>query len=228
MMSRYRGKRYRQSLEKAPKGKLPLAQAVAAVKEFKPTKFDPTVDLVVHLGIDPKQSDQTIRGALSLPHGIGKSKKVVAFCDGEDIQKAKAAGAIEAGSDELIKKINDGWTDFDVAVATPPMMKSVSRLGRILGPQGKMPSPKAGTVVADIAQAVKEYAAGKVEFRNDDGGNLHVVIGKQSFDAKALTENAEAVLSHIKRVRPASAKGVYIKRASISATMSPAVDIDVQ
>jgi large subunit ribosomal protein L1 len=227
-MSRTRSKRYRQCLEKAPKGKVALAEAVSAVKSFAPTKFDATVELTVHLGIDPKQSDQTIRGAISLPHGIGASKKVIAFCDGEDVEKAKAAGAIEAGSDELIKKINDGWTDFDVAIATPPMMKAVSRLGRVLGPQGKMPSPKAGTVVTDIPQAVKEYAAGKMEFRNDDGGNVHAVVGRQSFDAKALMENAEAFLSQVRRMKPASAKGTYIKKVSLSTTMSPGVEIDVQ
>jgi large subunit ribosomal protein L1 len=227
-MSRTRSKRYRQCLEKAPKGKVALAEAVSAVKSFAPTKFDATVELTVHLGIDPKQSDQTIRGAISLPHGIGASKKVIAFCDGEDVEKAKAAGAIEAGSDELIKKINDGWTDFDVAIATPPMMKAVSRLGRVLGPQGKMPSPKAGTVVTDIPQAVKEYAAGKMEFRNDDGGNVHAVVGRQSFDAKALMENAEAFLSQVRRMKPASAKGTYIKKVSLSTTMSPGVEVDVQ
>jgi large subunit ribosomal protein L1 len=179
----------------------------------------------MHLGIDPKQADQAIRGALSLPHGIGATKKVVAFCDGEDIARAKAAGAIEAGTDELIAKIQGGWMDFDVAVATPAMMRSVSKLGRVLGPQGKMPSPKAGTVVDDIAKAVKEYAAGKVEFRNDDGGNVHAIIGKASFDEAKLTENLDAFLGHIRRMRPSTAKGVYIKKICISTTMSPAVQI---
>jgi large subunit ribosomal protein L1 len=228
MSGRIRSKRYRQSLETAPKTKVSVTEAVGILKGFKPTKFDPTVDLTLHLGIDAKQSDQTIRGSISLPHGIGKSKKVIAFCEGEDVERAKAAGAIEAGSDELIKKINDGWTDFDVAIATPGLMKSVSRLGRVLGPQGKMPSPKAGTVVTDVATAVREYAAGKVEFRNDDGGNLHVPVGKQSFETDKLVANIETFLAQVRRMKPASAKGAYIRKASLSATMSPAVDIDVQ
>lgn len=227
-MSRTRSKRYRQSLEKAPTKPVSLAEAVAAVKSFSPNKFDSTILLTLHLGIDPKQADQAIRGSMSLPHGIGKSKKVIAFCDGDDMERAKAAGAIEAGSEDLIKKVNAGWTDFDVAIATPAMMKSVSRLGRVLGPSGKMPSPKAGTVVTDVATAVKEYAAGKVEYRNDDGGNLHVPVGKQSFDAQKLQENIDAFLTVIKRMKPASAKGTYIKKACISATMSPSVLIDVQ
>ena len=226
-MSRTRSKRYRQSLEKVPTKAVPLAEAIAAVKAFIPNKFDSTILLTLHLGVDPKQADQAIRGSLSLPNGIGKSKKVIAFCDGEDMERAKAAGAIEVGSDDLIKKVNAGWTDFDVAIATPAMMKSVSRLGRVLGPSGKMPSPKAGTVVTDVATAVKEYAAGKVEFRNDDGGNLHVPMGKQSFDSQKLQENIEAFLTVIKRMRPASAKGTYIKKACLSATMSPAVLIEM-
>jgi large subunit ribosomal protein L1 len=227
-MPRVRSKRYTECAKTAPLGRLSVAEAVKALKAFKHTKFDSTVNLVLHMGIDPKQSDQALRGAVSLPHGIGASKKVIAFCDGDDIAKAKASGAIEAGTDELIKKVQDGWLDFDVAIATPPMMKLVSRLGRVLGPQGKMPSPKAGTVVTDVATAVKEYAAGKVEFRNDDGGNIHVVVGKVSFDADKLAANVESFLDHIRRLKPASAKGVYIKKVAISATMSPSVLLDVQ
>jgi large subunit ribosomal protein L1 len=207
---------------------LSLAEAVQAVKGFKPTKFDATVDLVLHLGIDPKQAEQALRGSISLPNGIGVSKKVVAFCDGEDVNRAKAAGATEAGGEDLVKKIMDGWTDFDVAVATPAMMRTVSKLGRILGPQGKMPSPKAGTVVADIATAVKEYAAGKVEFRNDDGGNIHVPVGKASFEVDKLVQNVEAFIGHIKRIKPPTSKGTYIRRACLSATMSPSVQLEVE
>ena len=227
MGKKVRSKRYRQCLEHVPKGKVSVAEAIKVLKSFKATKFDSTINLVMHLGIDPKQADQALRGAVSLPHGIGSSKKVIAFCDGDDITKAKAAGAIEAGTDELIKKVNDGWLDFDVAIATPAMMRTVSRLGRVLGPQGKMPSPKAGTVVTDIATAVREYAAGKVEFRNDDGANIHVVVGKASFDEANLAQNVEAFLEHIRRIKPASAKGTYIKKAVLSATMTPAVQLEV-
>ncbi len=221
-------KRYRESLSKVPKGKLPIPEAVKALKALPATKFDATVDIVLHLGIDTKQTDQTLRGAVSLPHGIGVSKKVIAFCEGEDVAQAKAAGALEAGGEELIKKISDGWTDFDVAVATPAMMRSVSKLGRILGPQGKMPSPKAGTVSTDIATTVKEYAAGKVEFRTDDGGNIHAPMGKVSFEETKLAQNVEAFIGHIKRLRPPTAKGTYIKKACLSATMSPSILLDVE
>jgi large subunit ribosomal protein L1 len=182
----------------------------------------------MHLGVDVKQPEQALRGAVSLPHGIGVSKKVIAFCDGEDVARAKAAGATEAGGDDLIKKISDGWADFDVAVSTPAMMRSVSKLGRILGPQGKMPSPKSGTVVTDIPTAVKEYAAGKVEFRTDDGGNIHAPVGKVSFDDAKLAENVEAFISHIKRLKPPTAKGAYIRKACLSATMSPSIPLDVE
>jgi large subunit ribosomal protein L1 len=221
------GKQYRQWAEKAPKGKVSLPDAVAAVKQFTGNKFDPTVELTVHLGIDPKQADQAIRGSISLPHGIGQSRKVIAFCEGDDIDRAKAAGAIEAGSDELIKKIQAGWMDFDVAISTPGLMRTVSRLGRVLGPQGKMPSPKAGTVVEDVAKAVTEYAAGKVEFRNDDGGNLHVPVGKLSFDPQKLMDNMTAMLDHIRRMRPTTTKGTYIKKVCLSTSMSPGVLVDV-
>ena len=226
-MPKTRSKRYNESLEKAPAAPVPLAEAVRIIKSFGGTKFDATVELVMHLGIDPKQADQALRGSLSLPHGIGVARKVIAFCEGEDVDRAKEAGAIEAGSDELVQKIQDGWLDFDVAVATPPMMKVVSRLGRVLGPQGKMPSPKAGTVIDDIVGAVGEFVAGKVEYRNDDGGNLHVAVGKVSFEDTQLVENIDAFFGHIKRRRPTSTKGAYIKKVSLSATMSPAVQVAV-
>ncbi len=227
-MGRYRGKKYKEWVTKVPEGKVPLAQALTLVRTFRNEKWDPSVNLTCSLGIDPKQAEQALRGAVSLPHGIGASKKVIAFCDGEDIERAKGAGAIEAGSDDLIKKVSGGWLDFDVAIATPPMMKTVSRLGRVLGPQGKMPSPKAGTVVTDIATAVKEYAAGKVEFRNDDGGNIHVVVGKASFDEKSLSDNIEAFLGHLRKIKPPTSKGQYFRKICISTTMSPAVMLDVQ
>jgi large subunit ribosomal protein L1 len=182
---------------------------------------------VLHLGIDPKQADQLVRGSISLPHGIGKQKKVIAFCEDSDIEAAKSAGAIEAGCDELVKKITDGWMDFDVAIASPKVMGKVGKLGRILGPQGKMPSPKNGTVTGNVVTAVSEFAAGKVEFRNDAGGNIHVVVGKQSFETEKLVDNIDAFVSHIKKIRPVAAKGTYIKKMSISATMSPGITVAI-
>ena len=226
-MGRKSGKQYRQWAEHVPKGKVAVAEAVRVVRGFSGNKFDPTIELTMHLGIDPRQADQTLRGAISLPHGIGKTRRVIAFCDGEDVERAKTAGAVEAGGDELVQKIQGGWQEFDVAVSTPAMMRSVSRLGRILGPQGKMPSPKSGTVVDDVVTAVRDYGAGKVEYRNDDGGNLHVPVGKASFEPQMLIENIEAMIEHVKRLRPATLKGAYIKKVCVSATMSPAVQVDV-
>src|SRR5262245_27694028 len=190
-----------------------------AYKGFKKRKaIDQTVEMVLHLGIDPKQADQMIRGSISLPKGIGQTKKVIAFCDAETAEKAKAAGAVEAGADELIDKVQKGWMDFDVAVAHPALMGKVGKLGRVLGPSGKMPSPKAGTVTADIETAVREYSVGKLEFRNDSGGNVHVPVGKTSFSESDLKVNVEAVVSHMTRIKPATAKGQYIKRVCLSAT----------
>jgi large subunit ribosomal protein L1 len=204
---------------------LSLGQAVKKLKSFASTKFDQSVDIAIFMGIDTKQADQAIRGAISLPHGIGKARRVIAFC--EDADAAKAAGAIEAGVEDLIKKINDGWFDFDVAVASPKIMGKVGKLGKVLGPQGKMPSPKNGTVTADVVTAVKEFAAGKVEFRNDTGGNVHAVVGKLSFDENKLAENIGAFIDHIKRMKPSSVKGTYIKKISLAATMSPGVQLDL-
>jgi large subunit ribosomal protein L1 len=179
------------------------------------------------LGIDPKQADQLVRGSLSLPHGVGKQKRVIAFCDDSQVEAARNAGAVEAGSDELVKKITDGWADFDVAVASPKVMGKVGKLGRVLGPQGKMPSPKNGTVTDEVPTAVAEFTAGKIEYRNDAGGNVHAVVGKQSFDKQRLMENIEAFVSHIKKIKPAAAKGTYIKKACLSASMSPGVEMVV-
>jgi large subunit ribosomal protein L1 len=221
------GKRYRQDLAKVPAEPVPLPEAVKVLKQFNHAKFDQTVELVVWLGIDPKQSEQQLRGAIALPHGIGRSKRVVAFCDEEQAEAARQAGAIEAGADTLIKKIEGGWTDFDVAVAIPKMMRSVSRLGRILGPLGKMPSPKAGTVVEDIPAAVREYAGGKFEFRNDDLGNVHVPVGKMSFTEDQLVANIRAFLERIQAMKPPTSKGTFLKKACISATMTPAIRLSV-
>ncbi|MHC4125116.1 MAG: 50S ribosomal protein L1 [Planctomycetota bacterium] len=223
----FRSKRYKSEAAQTGKEALGLSEAVERVKSFKSVKFDQTVECVLHLGIDPKQADQLVRGSISLPHGIGKQKKVIAFCEDPDIEQAKGAGAIEAGSDELIKKISDGWLDFDVAIASPKLMGKVGKLGRILGPQGKMPSPKNGTVTAAVVPAVAEFAAGKVEFRNDAGGNVHSVVGRQSFESNKLVENIEAFVSHIKKIKPSAAKGAYIKKVCISATMSPSVAVSI-
>ena len=222
-----RSKRYKNEAEKATQEVVSLPTAVQRVKSFSSTKFDQSVECVMHLGVDPKQSDQMIRGALSLPNGIGKARKVIAFCDDSESEAASAAGAIEAGCDDLVKKVQDGWMDFDVAIASPKVMGKVGKLGRVLGPQGKMPSPKNGTVTANVVDAVKEFAAGKVEFRNDAGGNVHAVVGKLSFEEKKLTENIDAFITHIKRLRPNTTKGTYIKKVCICATMSPSVQIEV-
>ncbi|MHC4431791.1 MAG: 50S ribosomal protein L1 [Planctomycetota bacterium] len=223
---RARSKRYGKESEQAGTETLSLAAAVEKIKSFKSVKFDQTVECVMQLGIDPKQADQLVRGSISLPNGIGKQKRVIAFCEDSDVEAAKKAGAIEAGCDELVKKVSDGWSDFDVAIASPKVMGKVGKLGRVLGPQGKMPSPKNGTVTANVTEAVAEFAAGKVEFRNDSGGNVHVVVGKQSFETGKLVENIEAFVAHIKKIKPAAAKGTYLKKMCISAAMSPGIKVD--
>ena len=223
------GKRYRADQDKTDRDKtLPLEQAVEHVRSFGNTKFDQTVEICMHLGIDAKQADQLVRGSMALPHGIGKTKRVVAFCGPEKMDDAKGAGAIEAGGDDLVKKIQDGWMEFDVAVASPEMMRQVSKLGRVLGPRGLMPSPKSGTVTQDVAGAVKEYAAGKVEFRNDSGGNVHGGIGKLSFETKQLVDNAQTFIDAITKLKPSATKGQYIKRISISGTMTPGINVAVE
>ncbi len=220
-------KRYREDLKKRPDKPLPLDEAIRTLKQFSKTRFDQTVELVMHLGIDARQADQMIRGSVSLPKGIGKTKRVVAFVPDNLVEEAKAAGAVEAGADELVEKVQKGWTDFDVAVAHPSVMGKVGRLGRILGPQGKMPSPKSGTVTPDVVTAVKEYSAGKIEYRNDAGGNIHAPVGKMSFADEDLAENIRALIAHIKRQKPAAAKGQFIRKVCISGTMTPSVEIDL-
>jgi len=222
-----KSKKYKKDAEKTGEGPVSISEAVDKLKSFEAAKFDQTVECVLWLGIDPKQADQLIRGSLSLPHGVGKQKRVIAFCDDSQVEAAKKAGAMEAGVDDLVKKITDGWSDFDVAIASPKVMGKVGKLGRVLGPQGKMPSPKNGTVTDDVPTAVSEFAAGKIEFKNDPGGNVHAVVGKQSFDKKKLVENIDFFVNHIKKMKPASAKGTYIKKACISATMSPSVQLAV-
>ncbi|GIW80713.1 MAG: 50S ribosomal protein L1 [Gemmatales bacterium] len=220
-------KNLRQKLRK--EGAQPLDRAIKLLKQSKRAKFDETVEVHMHLGIDPTQNDQMVRGSVSLPHGIGKSVRVLVFCQGDNVAKAKEAGADYAGSDEYIKKIQqEGWLDFDVALATQDMMGQVSRLGKILGPRGLMPTPKAGTVVTgDVATAVREFKAGKVEYRTDKGGNVHAGVGKLSFDDQKLIENIQAFVEQIRAVKPAGVKGNYIKSVNISATMSPSIAVSV-
>ena len=218
-------KRRKANLAAATDKPMSAAEAIASLRKFKTPKFDQTVNVVMHLGIDPKQADQIIRGSISLPHGIGKSARVVCFCQSDKAAAAKAAGAVDAGAEDLVAKIEGGWMDFDVAVASPDMMRVVSKLGKVLGPKGLMPSPKAGTVAADVIGAVKEYSAGKQEYRNDDGGNIHGVIGKLSFSDQSLVENLEAVVTNIQKIKPAAAKGTYVKKCAVAACMSPSVQI---
>src|SRR3954452_7395839 len=223
-----RSKRFKKAEEKAIKTPVPVDQAVTAVKAFPPTKFDQSVELIFSLGIDAKQADQMIRGSLSLPHGIGKAKRVIAFCPDHLAEAAKAAGAIKAGGQALVQEVEkDNFTDFDVAIATPDMMRFVGRLGKVLGPKGLMPSPKAGTVTPDVDKAVREYAAGKVEFRNDTGGNVHSVVGKVSFDKPKLVDNINAMIAQIRRMKPPTSKGHYFKKVVLKASMSPAVPLAI-
>ena len=203
------------------------AEAIAALRKFKATKFDQTVNVVFHLGIDPKAADQALRGSIALPHGIGKTARVIAFCGSDKVAAAMAAGAIDAGSDDLVAKVEGGWMEFDVAIASPDMMRVVSKLGKVLGPKGLMPSPKAGTVTPNVADAVKEYAAGKQEYRNDDGGNIHGVIGKLSFKDDQLLDNLNAFVQTILKAKPASSKGLYVKKCVVAACMSPGVPVAV-
>jgi large subunit ribosomal protein L1 len=223
-----RSKRYKEAAKKAVEQPQPLDQAVDVLKGFAPTKFDQSVELIFSLGIDPKQADQMIRGSLSLPHGIGKSKRVIAFCPEHLVTSALNAGAVRAGGQELVAAIEkENFTDFDVAVATPDMMRFVGRLGKVLGPKGLMPSPKAGTVTADVGNAVREYSAGKVEFRNDNGGIVHAVVGKISFDGPQLKDNIETFIHFVLNLKPHSVKGQYVKSVAICATMSPSVRIAI-
>jgi len=200
--------------------------AIKAVKSFKGPKFDQSIEACYHLGIDPRQADQQLRGSISMPKGVGKTARVICFCPDDLVETAKAAGAIEAGSDELVEKIEGGWMDFEVAVATPEMMRVISKLGRVLGPKGLMPSPKAGTVTKDVETAVKEYSAGKLEYRNDDGGNIHCLIGKMSFSDADLLENLNHFMAVIEKIRPAATKGQYVKKLVVSGTMTPAIQIE--
>ena len=221
-------KRFREAQALVEDGKFYSAdEAVELVKKTATAKFDETIEMHVRLGVDPKYADQQVRGAMVLPHGIGKSKKVLAFVTGEKAQEAEAAGADYVGSDDLVAKIQGGWFDFDVAVATPDMMRVIGRLGKLLGPRGLMPNPKLGTVTTDIAKAIAEQKAGKVEYRTDKQGNVHCPIGKKSFEDVKLRENYQALLDTLIRVKPAAAKGQYIRSINLAATMGPGVPIQI-
>ncbi len=221
------GKKYRASAENIDREQAhPVEDAVRLVKEAAKAKFDETVDLVVRLGVDPRHADQQVRGAVVLPHGIGKTVRVLAFVRGEKEKEALAAGADYAGADDLIAKVQEGWTDFDVVIATPDMMGGVGKLGRVLGPRGLMPNPKLGTVTMDVSRAVKEAKAGKVEYRVDKAGNVHVPVGKASFGQESLTANVNSILHELVRAKPAASKGRYMVSAYISSTMGPAVKLD--
>ena len=224
---RFRGKRYTESSKTVEKTReYGVGEAVSIVKAFKKAKFDEAVDIVMKLGVDPKHSDQLVRGSFSLPKGIGKEVRVVVFAGSDDkVEVAQKAGAIEAGGDDLLKKVEGGWLDFDVAISTPDMMGKVGKLGRVLGPQGKMPSPKSGTVTNDILNAVKEFREGKIEYRTDAGGNVHAPVGKVSFPDSDLIENVESFINHIVSNRPPAAKGVFVQKISISSSMGPGVRV---
>lgn len=221
-----RSKRYDGSNKTVEKSKeYELKEAVSVLKTFNKTKFDETVDIVMKLGVDPKHSDQIVRGSFSLPKGIGKEVRVVVFASGDKIELAQKAGAVEAGGDDLLKKVEGGWLDFDVAISTPDMMGKVGKLGRVLGPQGKMPSPKSGTVTNDVETAVKEFKEGKIEYRTDAGGNVHVPVGKTSFSEEDLIANLSSFIKHIVSNKPPAAKGIFVQKISISSSMSPGVRV---
>jgi large subunit ribosomal protein L1 len=221
-------KRLRELLKKVEVQKVyPLREALELLKSGKKCKFDETVELAVKLDIDTKQADQLVRGSISLPKGTGKDVRVICFAEGPAAVEAKAAGALEVGGEELAKRVQEGWQEFDVVIAHPATMRYVGRLGRVLGPKGLMPTPKAGTVSAEVAQAVREFKAGKVEYRNDSFGNIHVPVGKLSFTTDDLAENISAVYHHLISIRPATVKGRYVRKVSVSSTMGPGMAVAV-
>lgn len=221
------GKKYRAALEKIEPGrKYNLETAISKVKEIAFAKFDETVELTVWLGVDPRKADQLVRGTIVLPHGLGKSKTVLVIAQGDKVREAEEAGADIVGGEDVVTRIKGGWTDFDAVIATPDMMRLVGALGKVLGPRGLMPNPKTGTVTFDVATAIRETKAGKVEYRVDKTGVIHVGVGKVSFEPDKLRDNTKALLDAVVRAKPATAKGKYVKKVNLAATMSPGVLLD--
>lgn len=221
------GKKYQASAKLVDKLAYTLGEAMPVIKKAAFAKFDETVEVAMRLGVDPKHADQMVRGTVVLPHGLGKSKRVIVLASGDKVREARDAGADEVGGEEMVQKIQGGWLDFEAVIATPDMMKSVGKLGKILGPRGLMPNPKTGTVTLDVARAVKEVKAGKIEFRVDKTGIIHCPVGKASFAAEKLAENAQALIQSVLKAKPATAKGRYVRSIVISSTMGPGVPIDL-
>jgi large subunit ribosomal protein L1 len=226
-MARKSGKNITKAREAVEARPYNFSEAAETLKKAHYAKFDETVDLVLNLGVDPKHSDQMVRGTVVLPHGLGKSKRVLVIASGEKIREAEEAGADFIGGEDMVQKIQEGWTDYEAVIATPDMMKSAGRLGKVLGPRGLMPNPKTGTVTFEVAKAVKEIKAGKVEFRVDKTGIIHSPIGKMSFDAAKLAENAQALLAAVVKAKPAASKGKYVKKITLTSTMGPGIGIDL-
>ena len=222
------GKNFRKAVEQVEEKPYKLSVAMELLKKVAFAKFDETVEVSMSLGVDPKHADQMVRGTVQLPHGLGTTVRVIVIASTDKIREAREAGADEAGGDDIVQKIQGGWLDFDAVVATPDMMRSVGKLGRVLGPRGLMPNPKTGTVTFEVAKAVKDVKAGKVEFRVDKGGNIHAPVGKASFDAARLTENASALISSVLRAKPAASKGHYVKSVTVSSTMGPGIPVEVE
>lgn len=221
------GKKYEAAVEQVERDRLySVDEAVELAKKVAYAKFDETVELGLTLGVDPRKADQMVRGTVVLPHGLGKSKKVVVICSAEKAQEAREAGADEVGGDDIVARIKEGWVDFDALVATPDMMRSVGQLGKILGPRGLMPNPKTGTVTADVGRAVRETKAGKIEFRVDKTGVIHAPVGKVSFDKQLLAENARSLIDAVMRAKPSASKGKYVKNATLSSTMGPGIKLN--
>jgi large subunit ribosomal protein L1 len=226
-MARKEGKNITKAREKVEDRPYKFGEAAETLKQAHFAKFDETVDLVLNLGVDPKHSDQMVRGTVVLPHGLGKSKRVLVIASGDKVREAQEAGADFVGGEDMVQKIQEGWTDYEAVIATPDMMKSAGRLGKVLGPRGLMPNPKTGTVTFEVAKAVKEIKAGKVEFRVDKTGIIHSPIGKMSFDAEKLAANAQALLAAVVKAKPAASKGKYVKKITLTSTMGPGIGIDL-